>query len=263
MNRGTVFANGGDEVDGIRYALCLNEVQLGMMTLTTDDNINNKVQTTGSTRVNDGAWHHIVGMRNAGQLRVYVAGALDGGSFLPDRYDLSGASQHNAYIGCVTDHRDSSLYKYFVGLIDEVCITRGAIDADGVRALYSGENPVAVAKTAVITPPAVAGSQARPQQLAPAGVPGGIEGDWRIVSDQVSQHVIIKIRKNTDGTLAATIVTESPDETLPTIPLDEVTFENGTLRFKRMPNQGDFEGTMKEDGSTLEGQFSQQGKTMR
>ncbi|OHB63343.1 MAG: hypothetical protein A2168_02495 [Planctomycetes bacterium RBG_13_50_24] len=262
MNRGTVFANGGDEVDGIRYALCLNEVQLGMMTLTTDDNINNKVQTTGSTRVNDGAWHHIVGMRNAGQLRVYVDGALDGGSYLPDGYDLSGASQHNAYIGVVTDHRDSSLYKYFVGLIDEVCITRGAIDADGVRALYSGENPVAVAKTAVITPPAVAGSQARPQQLAPAGVPGGIEGDWRIVSDQVSQHVIIKIRKNTDGTLAATIVTESPDETLPTIPLDEVTFENGTLRFKRMSDQGDFEGTMKEDGSTIEGQFSQQGKTM-
>ena len=34
------------------------------------------------------------------------------------------------------------------------------------------------------------------------------------------------------------------------------------LRFKRMPDQGDFEGTMKEDGSIIEGQFSQQGKTM-
>jgi hypothetical protein len=259
MNRGTVFANGGDEVDGIRYTLGLNEVQLGMMTLTTDDNINNKIQTRGSTRVNDGAWHHVVGMRNAGQLRVYVDGALDGGSYLSDGYDLSGTSQHNAYIGVITDHRDNSLYKYFVGVVDEVCIFNGSIDANGVSALYSGEDPATVAQTSII-----ARSSGKPA-IRKGGMPsprGGIEGDWQVISSQVSQNTIIKIRKNSDGVLAATIVVESPDEMPPAIPLDEVTFENGTLRFKMMSNQGDFEGTMKEDGSTIEGQFSQQGKTM-
>jgi len=131
--------------------------------------------------------------------------------------------------------------------------------------LYSGESPTTVAKTAVVTRPvqaAVAEPQARPRQTAPYGPPGSIEGDWQIVSDQVSQNAIIEFRKNTDGTLAATIVADSSGETTPAIPLDEVTFENGTLRFKMISNQGEFEGTMKTDGSTIEGQFSQPGKTM-
>lgn len=151
-NRGTVFANGGDEEGGIRYALAVNEEYLGTVVLTTD-NDTHKEQVIGKTTVNDGTWHHVVGNRSEGQLRVYVDGVLDGGSYLPAEYDLSGASQHNAYIGVITDHRDNSLFKYFVGLIDEVCVIRGSIDADGIRALYSGEDPAAVAKTAVITRP--------------------------------------------------------------------------------------------------------------
>ncbi len=259
MNRGTVFANGGDEEGGVRYSLVVNETILDRIAVTTDDD-NAKVQATARTVVNDGAWHHIVGMRNAGQLRVYVDGVLDGGRYLPAEYDLSGASQQNAYIGVITDHRDNILYKYFIGLIDEVCIIRGSIDADGVRALYSGEDPIKVAQTSIITRPGAAERKPRTGQMT--GASGVIEGDWRIVSDQVSQQAIIEIQKKTDGTLAATVVAESPDEASPAIPLDEVTFENGKLCFKMMSDQGDFEGTMKADGSTIEGQFRQQGKTM-
>jgi hypothetical protein len=256
LNRGTVIANGGDEAGGIRYALAVNEGQLGSITLTTD-NDTSKVQAVSRTAVNDGAWHHIVGMRNAEQLYIYVDGVLDGGSYLPAGYDLSGTSQHNAYIGVITDNRDNSLYKYFVGAVDEVCIFNGAIDANGVSALYSGEDPAKVAQTLIIarssTKPAI-----RKGVTPLAG--GSIEGDWRIVSNQVNPPAIIQIRKESDGALAATIVAENPDETSPTIPLDEVTFENGTLRFKVISNQGQFEGTMKEDSQTIEGRFEQQGQ---
>jgi hypothetical protein len=236
----------------MRYTLAVNEEYLGTLVLTTDDDTY-KVQAFGKTAVNDGNWHHVVGMRNAEKLRVYVDGALDGSSSLPAGYDLSGVSQHNAYIGAITDHRDNSLFKYFVGLIDEVCIFGGAIDANGVRSLYAGEDPMTVAKTAII---ARVAPRLPPRQAV--GVAGeGIEGDWQVVSSQA----IIEVRKKPDGTLAATIVAQSSDVTAPTISLDEVTFENRTFRFKMISNQADFEGTMKDDGSSIEGQFRQQGQT--
>jgi anthranilate/para-aminobenzoate synthase component I len=251
MNRGTVFANGGDEAGGIRYALAINEGQLGCITLTTDNDYY-KVQAIGKIAVNDGVWHHVVGMRKSGQLYLYIDGVLDGGDYLSAGYDLSGSSQHNAYIGVTTDNRDGSLYKYYVGLIDEVCIFAGAIDAKGVVALYSGENPVTVAKTMLIRPKA----QPQPTSSSNAGAVGGIEGDWQLSTNPA----IIQIRRKSDGSLEATAVAESPDTASPAIPLDDVTFENGTLRFKATSQQAVFEGTMNEDGMTIEGQIQQQGQ---
>jgi hypothetical protein len=253
MNRGTVFANGGDEAGGIRYALAVNEGQLGSITLTTDDD-EYKIQAIGKTAVNDGAWHHVVGMRKAGQLHLYIDGVLDGGSYLSAGYDLSGTSQHNAYIGVIVDNRDGSLYKYFVGLIDEVCIFAGAMDANGVRALYSGEDPVTVAKTALIRP------KVQPRPVSSGDASGNIEGDWRIESVQVSQQAMVEIRKKPDGALTGAIVAEVSDEDSSTILLDEVTFENGRLYFEAPTRQTIFDGTMKQDGSTIQGSFQQQGQ---
>jgi hypothetical protein len=120
-NKGTVFANGGDQTGGIRYTLALNETQSGNITLTTDDDTT-KAQATSSILVNDDAWHHVVGIRNGTGLQVYVNGVLDGTNTVPVGYDLSGTSQHNAYIGAITDFTNGSLIKYFVGLIDDVRI---------------------------------------------------------------------------------------------------------------------------------------------
>ena len=155
VNKGTVFANGADQAGGIRYTLTVNEMQSGMITLTTDDDLS-KIQATSGTAVNDGAWHHVLGMRCGNQLRVYVDGILSGTETLPTEYSLSGASQQNAFVGAITDNRDSSLFKYFVGQIDEVSVFACALDADGVRALYSGRNPMTVAKEATTASPAQA-----------------------------------------------------------------------------------------------------------
>jgi len=120
-NKGSIYAKGGDQTDGIRYTLAIGEVTSGLITLTTDDNVT-KAQATVNTAVNDDLWHHVAGIRNGTQLLVYVDGALDGTGTVPDGYDLSGTTQHNAYIGAITDNRDGSVFKYFVGSIDEVQI---------------------------------------------------------------------------------------------------------------------------------------------
>lgn len=143
-SKGTIFANGADEFQGIRYTLAVNEVESGRITLTTDDD-RMKVQATGQTAVNDGAWHHVVGTRDGKVLRLYVDGALDGTSDLPSKHDLSGASRQNAYIGAIKDNRDGSLYKHFVGQIDEVCVFACALGDNDAKALYSGTDPMTVA----------------------------------------------------------------------------------------------------------------------
>ncbi len=157
-NRGTVFANGGDETGGIRYTLAVNEGQSGMITLTTDDDLS-KVQAISTTVVNDGAWHHVVGMRNEGTLGVYVDGVLERTEILPAGYDLSGSSRQNAYIGVIANYGDGSLYKYFVGLIDEVCIFACALNANSVSALYSGRDPMKVAEETTTVPLAQASDE--------------------------------------------------------------------------------------------------------
>lgn len=133
-NKGTVFAKGGDQTGGIRYTLAVGELQSGMITLTTDDDIA-KIQVTGSTVVNNDTWHHVVGMRNGNELRIYVDGALNGTIALPAGYNLAGASQHNAYVGVITDNRDATLIKYYVGLIDDVRIYNYALSDNEISSV--------------------------------------------------------------------------------------------------------------------------------
>jgi hypothetical protein len=130
-DKGTVFANGGDETGGIRYAVCVGEITGGAVTVTTDDNVT-KVQATGVTTVNNNQWHHVIALRDGLALRVYVDGVLDGSNALPASYDLSGASQHNAYVGAITDHTDATgntLEKFYSGLIDDLHIYNYALSA--------------------------------------------------------------------------------------------------------------------------------------
>jgi hypothetical protein len=133
-NKGTIFANGGDWTGGVRYAMAVGEIQEGLVSLTTDDDIT-KVQVTNTSLVNDDQWHHIAGVRDGATLRLYIDGKPDGTGTLPAGYDLSGTSQHNAYIGAITDHRDGSLAKFYSGLIDEARIYGRALSADEIAAI--------------------------------------------------------------------------------------------------------------------------------
>ncbi len=131
IERGTVYAKGGDNSGGVRYTLAMAEENDNKMTLTTDDD-STKVQAKGETVVNDGAWHHVVGMRSGTDLLVYVDGVLDGTNTVPEGYDLSGTSQANALIGAITDASDATgatLEKFFAGAIDDLRIYNRALSA--------------------------------------------------------------------------------------------------------------------------------------
>jgi hypothetical protein len=135
--RGTVYAKGGDNSGGIRYTLAMGEGNDNKMTLTTDDD-STKRQARGDTVVNDGAWHHVVGMRKGNMSLVYVDGVFDGSIDLPEDYDLSGASQANALIGAITDARDATgatLEKFFEGTIDDVRIYGTALTDSAILEL--------------------------------------------------------------------------------------------------------------------------------
>ena len=142
-NKGVIYAKGGDRSGGIRYSLNVNENQAvqGSIDLVTDDNVN-KREAISSVSVSDGQWHHIVGQRVADTINVYIDGILDGTANLPADYDLSGTSQHNAYIGVVTDNSTGAPEKYLVGSVDDVRIYDYALsqeeilDVMGVDELY-------------------------------------------------------------------------------------------------------------------------------
>jgi hypothetical protein len=123
INKGVIYAKGGDRAGGIRYGLYVNENQTiqGSIDLVTDDDVD-KREAINSVSVSDGQWHHIVGQRDGDTINVYIDGVLDGTADLPAGYDLSGTSQHNAYIGVVTDNSTAALEKFLVGSVDDLRI---------------------------------------------------------------------------------------------------------------------------------------------
>ncbi len=126
-NKGTIYAKGGDNSGGHRYTLAVSEVTEGVITLTTDDNVT-KLQATASTRVNDGEWHFVVGMRRATAILVYTDGQEEGSNAgLSATYNLSGTSQHNGYLGAITANDTSALFKTYDGAIDDVRVFKKAL----------------------------------------------------------------------------------------------------------------------------------------
>ena len=86
-----------------------------------------------------------------------------------------------------------------------------------------------------------------------------IEGIWQgtLNAPGLELTIVFKISQQPDGHLTATI--DSPDQSSFAIPVDEITFENGNLRLESKCIQGIFDGKIKEDGSTIDGQWEQEG----
>ncbi len=133
-----IICNGGDWTGGIRYAMTINEVDAGAVTISLDDDVT-KVVATSSGRVNDGIWHHIAVVKTSTSVAIYIDGAQDGiNEGIPAGYDLSGTVQYNAYLGTVTDNRDGLLHKFFRdGRIDDARIFDAALSADELQAVMA------------------------------------------------------------------------------------------------------------------------------
>jgi RHS repeat-associated protein len=96
---------------------------------------------TGSATINDGAWHHIVGVRNGSSFKVYIDGKLDtSGTRTPGTVTLNtssiGARKRNGVTG------------YFAGSVDEVALYTSVLTANQINAHYqTGANLPAVVAT--------------------------------------------------------------------------------------------------------------------
>ncbi len=151
-NEGTIFGNGGDWQGGIRYTLVLSEGNReGVPTLVIDDNAAppgtsfNKQVLVAKTAVNDGVWHHVAGVRDAGELRIYVDGKFEGRIQFNPSYDLTGIDQHPAYIGAIVDNRDSTVFKNFDGRLDDVAVWDYALKPHLIERLAAGAlSPLAI-----------------------------------------------------------------------------------------------------------------------
>lgn len=96
----------------------------------------------------------------------------------------------------------------------------------------------------------------------------GIEGNWlgALKVAEMELRVVFKISKRLDGALNATL--DTPDATLnrfgqvaQNIAADKVDFKNGRLHVEVKSIMVVFEGRMKADGSTIEGQWKQGGQS--
>jgi hypothetical protein len=142
-NKGTVVGKGGDNTGGKRYGLIMSETVEGVLTLVTDDDVTKYVVDSQSV-TNDDQWHFVVGQRVGTTLEIYIDGQLENSvTITTPPYDLSGTSQHDAYIGAMTYHPDGSLYKLFSGLIDEVHIYNRALSMEEILWLMGSTTPVA------------------------------------------------------------------------------------------------------------------------
>jgi len=141
-NKGTICGKGGDTAGGHRYALIMSETAEGVVTLITDDDVT-KYVVDSKSKTNDDEWHLVVGQREGTALRIFIDGQLEGTGTATETYTLAGTTQHNAYIGAITDHTNNVLYKLFNGLIDDVRIYDRALSEGEILGLTGRTAPMA------------------------------------------------------------------------------------------------------------------------
>lgn len=76
----------------------------------------------------------------------------------------------------------------------------------------------------------------------------------------VKLRLVLKISKNPDGTLKATL--DSVDQGAMNLPVDSIVIENKTMRFVMKSINGSYEGTLSEDGTEVIGTWTQSGQSL-
>ena len=88
-----------------------------------------------------------------------------------------------------------------------------------------------------------------------------IEGAWQgiLKVSGTELRIVFKLSQGPEGILTATM--DSPDQGAKDIPIDEVIFENGNLRLEIKVAMGVFEGKLKDDNLSIEGEWKQSGRS--
>jgi hypothetical protein len=124
----------------------------------------------GNVDINDGQWHHVVGVGDADAVALYVDGVLDSikrvpGKILTDDEPVC-IGENSMFTGRVWD-----------GWIDEVCVFTYALSAAEVKSLYSGKPPTALAVPSSSAGPALIRPGAEATTPSPPDGGGAGRGD--------------------------------------------------------------------------------------
>lgn len=100
-----------------------------------------------------------------------------------------------------------------------------------------------------------------PASVFPAPEPD-LEGTWqgRLSVGATSLRIVFNVTKADDGALSATL--DSPDQGATGIPVAEVVVAGDTVRFEVTAIGGVYSGVANEDGSKIEGTWSQSGQSL-
>jgi len=96
---------------------------------------------------------------------------------------------------------------------------------------------------------------AQQQSTSEISIEGIWEGNLKVPGMEL--RIVFKISKKPDGTLTA--VMDSPDQGVTDVPVEEVIFQNNTLRLEVKSVRGVFEGKVSEDFLVVEGEWKQSG----
>jgi hypothetical protein len=117
---------------GYPYALVLNSG--GTVNFSASDGTNTPTATSGSTTVNDGGWHHILGVRTKnGTMKVYV----DGSPKNSTTDNTSGSTTNSTAVGVANRSGGAN---YLNGTVDEVKVFNTALSDQAVANEYAAGN---------------------------------------------------------------------------------------------------------------------------
>ncbi len=101
----------------------------GTVDLYLRDASNTNSRALGTTRVNDGEWHHVVAMKDADEVKIYVDGKEDGAA---DAVDATYGENDQPLVFMVHYSR------WIKGLMDEVGIFNRALSEDEINLIMNG-----------------------------------------------------------------------------------------------------------------------------
>ena len=124
--------NGGFSTGGKAYILYLDSSEKVGFAL--DDNSSPTTPAQSSGSVADGNWHHVIGVRESGNIKLYLDGSL-----VSTQTDSTGNidSTDPLIIGAGMNASTGVVGNFYDGKIDEVAIWNAALSSDAITEIYN------------------------------------------------------------------------------------------------------------------------------
>ncbi len=104
-----------------------------------------KSSNDSTTRIDDGSWHHIVGIYDASTIRIYIDGVQENSNSI----GTTTLSSTNDPFSIGSYNNGTNFVEFWNGIIDDTRIYNRALSADEITQLY--QNPGTIASTANAT----------------------------------------------------------------------------------------------------------------